>query len=103
MDGKTGTRTRYIPILAAAIVLLSMAALCEGVNSAVRGLAQRYGLQVIDLEKWSETALQPRDLYFFDSVHLHEEGQVLIGEYMAHELVPVLSEDPSLRDRRVGR
>ena len=54
-------------------------------------MAQHSGLQVIDLEKWSAVALQPRDKYFFDSVHLYEEGQAMIGMEIAAELAPTFS------------
>ena len=58
----------------------------ERYNQALREIALENQLQVIDLEVWSRTALQPRDEYFFDSVHLNEEGLALIGSYMAAEL-----------------
>lgn len=60
-----------------------LARMAERYNAALRELAERNGLQVIDLEKWARTALQPREGFFFDSVHLYDKGQVMIGEYMA--------------------
>jgi len=67
-----------------------LAKMSEQYNIALRGLAERRGLQIIDLEIWSKTALQPRDTYFFDSVHLYAKGQDKIGVYMASELVSAL-------------
>jgi len=48
-------------------------------------------VSLIDLERWSETALQPRDAYFVDSVHLTEVGEEKIGKYMAQELMLTLA------------
>jgi lysophospholipase L1-like esterase len=72
-----------------------LAKMAEEYNAALRRLAQRGGLQLVDLAKWSDTALQPRDAYFFDSVHLYEEGQQMIGKYLAQQLVPLLAEHSS--------
>jgi hypothetical protein len=69
-----------------------LAKMSEQYNIALRNLAAQRGLLVIDLEQWSKTALQPRDQYFFDSVHLYEEGQAMIGLYMAQELSPLLTQ-----------
>jgi lysophospholipase L1-like esterase len=70
-----------------------VARMTEQYNIALRELAEQYGLQVIDLEEWSKTALQPRDTYFYDSVHPYEEGQELIGVYMAEQLFPFLKKE----------
>lgn len=67
-----------------------LAKLTEQYNASLRQLATRYGLQVIDLERWSNTALVPRDSYFLDSMHLYEEGQEKIGVYMADEILDVV-------------
>lgn len=67
-----------------------LAKLSEQYNIALRKMAVQYGLTVIDLEKWGDKTFQPRDEYFFDSVHLYEEKQELIGVYMANELLPIL-------------
>jgi lysophospholipase L1-like esterase len=72
-----------------------LAKITERYNIALRELAKRRGLEVIDLEEWSRVALQPRDRYFFDSVHLYEEGQQRIGQYMAAQLLPILSNGES--------
>ena len=63
-------------------------------NRELRDLAQRYHLYGVDLEEWSKTALRPRDSYFFDSVHLYEEGQVLLGQFLAEQLLPLLPSHP---------
>ncbi|MGA8761303.1 MAG: GDSL-type esterase/lipase family protein [Candidatus Sulfotelmatobacter sp.] len=68
-----------------------VARMAERYNVALRDLGQQDGVQVIDLEKWSAVALQPRDKYFFDSVHLYEEGQAMIGKEIAAELAPTLN------------
>lgn len=62
------------------------AKLTERYNEALRQLALKRGLKVIDLEAWSKFTLQPRDAYFYDSVHLTDAGTVLVGIYMAGEL-----------------
>ncbi|MFH0798870.1 MAG: SGNH/GDSL hydrolase family protein [Pseudomonadota bacterium] len=62
----------------------------EQYNIDIRKLAQEDGLAVVDLERWSRTALVPRDAYFGDSVHLDDRGQEMIGEYMAEEISPLL-------------
>ena len=67
-----------------------LAKLTEQYNVSLRQLAARYGLQVIDLEQWSKTALVPRDSYFVDSIHLYEEGQEKIGNYAASEIFNAL-------------
>jgi len=55
-------------------------------NIALRKLAKKEKLLVIDLEKWSKTAFRPRDAYFLDSVHLNIEGYKMVGIYLAEEL-----------------
>ncbi|NQU57973.1 MAG: SGNH/GDSL hydrolase family protein [Rhodospirillales bacterium] len=63
-----------------------LAKLTERYNAALRILAAKRGLAVIDLEKWSASVLQPREAYFSDSVHLTAQGLDLIGAYMATRL-----------------
>ena len=63
-----------------------LAKLSTEYNERLRELARRLGVELIDLEEWSRTALRPRDKYFFDSVHLYEEGQQKIGEFLAERL-----------------
>jgi hypothetical protein len=42
--------------------------------------------------------LKSRDQFFLDSVHLSEEGQALIGQYLAKQLLPLVrSEKQSTR------
>ena len=67
------------------------AKMTEGYNAALRRLAERDDVQVIDLESWSRSALTPRDRYFADTVHLHEDGQELLGAYLAEQLAPALT------------
>lgn len=57
-------------------------------NECLRALARARGLQVIDLDAWGRKALEPRADWFFDSVHLYEEGQRLIGARLAAALAP---------------
>ncbi|MGH6660974.1 MAG: SGNH/GDSL hydrolase family protein, partial [Rhodospirillales bacterium] len=63
-----------------------LAALTGRYNAALRDLARRRGLDMIDLEQWSVDALRPRDAYFLDSVHLTARGLELIGAFMAERL-----------------
>lgn len=70
-----------------------LAKMTEQYNNALRNIANHYRLQVIDLERWSKNYLVPRDAYFYDSVHLTEKGQEMIGVYMARELLSLISED----------
>jgi lysophospholipase L1-like esterase len=60
-------------------------------NMRLRRLAKNQGLLVIDLEEWSRDSLKPRDKFFFDSVHLYEEGQERIGRYLAQQLLPIVN------------
>ena len=69
-----------------------LARMCERLNIALREMAERKSLQIIDLDKWARTALRPSDRYFFDSVHMYEEGQEMIGIYIANELLKVFTE-----------
>ncbi|MGH9197055.1 MAG: SGNH/GDSL hydrolase family protein, partial [Acidimicrobiia bacterium] len=62
-------------------------------NVALRQLARRHEVTLIDLDQWSRRALHPRDRYFFDSVHLYEEGQELIGAHLAEQLLPLLPKE----------
>ncbi|MFQ5585210.1 MAG: SGNH/GDSL hydrolase family protein [Thermodesulfobacteriota bacterium] len=76
-----------------------IAKMSEEYNKGLRRLAQKYNLRVIDLDEWSRDALNPRDAYFSDSVHLYEEGQEMIGKYMARELLPLLPEGNKIGHR----
>ena len=63
-----------------------LAKLTERYNIALRVLAKRRDLGLIDLEKWSVQALRPREDFFLDSVHLTGSGLDMIGNYMADQL-----------------
>ena len=63
-----------------------LAKLTERYNAALRALAARRGLGIIDLEKWSVGAFQPREAFFLDSVHLTARGLEMIGSFMAGQL-----------------
>jgi len=63
-----------------------LAKLTERYNEALKRLAQDKGVDVVDMALWSETALQPKEKYFSDSVHMTSGGMELIGEYLAKEL-----------------
>ena len=65
-----------------------LARMVERYDECLRDLGRSRGLQVIDLETWSRTALVPRADHFFDSVHLYEESQGLVGARIAEELLP---------------
>lgn len=68
-----------------------LARMADRYNTQLRALARREGLQVIDLDAWSRTALVPRDAYFANAVHLDERAQELAGRYMSEALAPTLS------------
>jgi len=59
-------------------------------NQALRDLAKRRGLILIDLEKWSGRALRPRDTFFTDSVHLTAEGLEKIGTEIAEQITETI-------------
>jgi hypothetical protein len=63
-------------------------------NAELRALASRQGLQVIDLDIWSRTALTPRDDHFVNAVHLDEASQAMAGRYIAAELLSTLNPEP---------
>jgi lysophospholipase L1-like esterase len=65
-----------------------LARMAERYNDSLREIGRARGLQVIDLDAWGRKALEPRADCFFDSVHLYEEGQGLIGSRLALALVP---------------
>jgi lysophospholipase L1-like esterase len=65
-----------------------LAQMARAYNDSLRSLAARQGLLLIDLDRWSRRALEPREAHFFDSVHLYEESQALIGEEIARQLTP---------------
>jgi len=59
-------------------------------NQALRELARAQRVSVIDLDRWSREAFPDPEHWCFVSVHLKAEGQVRVGEYLAHELIPIL-------------
>jgi len=63
-----------------------LARMAERYNECLRALARARGLELIDLDAWGRKALEPRADRFFDSVHLYEEGQRLIGAHIATAL-----------------
>jgi lysophospholipase L1-like esterase len=70
-----------------AFVLAQMAA---NYNQALREMAIKAGIPLMDLDRWSRGAFPDPENWFFDSVHLKAAGQVRIGEHLARELLPVL-------------
>lgn len=69
---------------------LVFARLTEEYNQAVRELARAAGFTLVDLNAWARQNLRPTDEYFLDSLHLTEEGQQKIGQYMAEQIAPLL-------------
>jgi len=67
-----------------------LAKLSARLNELLRQLAREESADLIDVDGWSQTALQPRERYFFDSVHLTDEGQAMLGRYIADHLPMVL-------------
>lgn len=63
-----------------------LAKLTERYNIALRALAKRRDLGLVDLEEWSVQALRPREAFFSDSVHLTPRGLDMIGAFMADKL-----------------
>lgn len=64
-----------------------LARLTERANEALRATARRRGWLLVDVARWSESAMIPRHEWFFDSVHLHERGQAAIGRFVAGEIL----------------
>lgn len=67
-----------------------LATLSARLNDLLRQLARDESADLIDLDVWSRTALEPRERYFFDSVHLTDEGQTMLGRYIADHFPKVL-------------
>jgi len=65
-------------------------AMTEQYNEALRQIASKRKLILIDLERWSASALQPRHKYFSDAVHLNKEGLLEISSFMAKKLLPAI-------------
>ena len=63
-----------------------LAKLTERFNFALRALAARRHLGLVDLDKWSILTLRPREAFFSDSVHLTQRGLEMIGVFMADQL-----------------
>jgi lysophospholipase L1-like esterase len=68
-----------------------LAKLTSRLNELLRQMAREESADVIDLELWSRTALNPRERYFFDSVHLTDEGQEMLGRYLASQFPKFLA------------
>ena len=80
-----------------------LAKVTQRYNDALRKLAARNKLALIDLEDWANRTLKPRDAYFVDSVHLTDEGQQMIGNYVASKLLewfPNLLSVEGMKERR---
>ncbi len=63
-----------------------LAKLTERYNVALKTLAERREVDIIDLDKWSWEALRPRESFFYDSVHLTAPGLERIGAYLAEQI-----------------
>lgn len=70
--------------------LYLFAAQTRDYNRALRELAGRQQIPLIDLEKWGETALTPGIRYYSDSIHLNDLGNEKLGIYLAGELEKIL-------------
>src|SRR5262249_11001071 len=77
-----------------------LATLAARYNEVLRELARTEPLVLIDLDAWSREALEPREHYFFDSVHLTDEGQAMLGRYLAARLHDVLAGHPATVSRQ---
>jgi len=67
-----------------------LAAKLRDYNQALRELAAKENIPLVDVEAWSKTALRPRSRYFMDSVHLNDLGAEKLGIYLAGELEKIL-------------
>jgi hypothetical protein len=63
-----------------------LAAMAERYNDALRHMAAKHDLELADLDGWARRELVPPERFFFDSVHLWEEGQAKVGAYLAATL-----------------
>lgn len=68
-----------------------LAKLTARYNETLREMARNGSAELIDLDQWSRTTLQPRERYFFDSVHLTDEGQAMLGRYLADRLQSLIT------------
>ena len=67
-----------------------LAKLASRLNDLLRDLARAQSIDLIDVDTWSRATLVPREQYFFDSVHLTDEGQAMLGHYVADRLAPLV-------------
>jgi lysophospholipase L1-like esterase len=63
-----------------------LARMAERYNTALRELARRRGLDLVDLDRWSSRELRPPEEHFVDSVHLDERSQERAGIVLADAL-----------------
>ena len=71
----------------------------EEYNVALRQLAVQEGLLARRSGGVGPEGPRARDRFFFDSVHVYEEGQEMIGRYLATQILPLLPAAP----RRAAR
>jgi lysophospholipase L1-like esterase len=69
-----------------------LAAMAARYNDALRELADRQGLKLVDLERWARDTLQQPESHFVDSIHLDEPAQRAAGVWIAGALEPLLAE-----------
>lgn len=67
-----------------------LAAKIRDYNQALRELAKEEKIPLLDAEAWSKTALNPREAYFIDSVHLNDLGSEKLGIFLAGQIAPYL-------------
>jgi lysophospholipase L1-like esterase len=60
-----------------------LAKLAERYNVALKSLAKKKKVDLLDLAQWSMDSLQPRETFFLDSVHFTVWGLERVGVYMA--------------------
>jgi lysophospholipase L1-like esterase len=68
-----------------------LAKLTARYNDTLREMARNGSAELIDLDQWSRVTLRPRERYFFDSVHLTDEGQTMLGRYLADRLQSLIT------------
>ena len=64
-------------------------------NQALRELAAKKQIPLLDLETWSLQALTPRRDYFLDSIHLNARGLQKLADFLASSLPPLLKSPPT--------
>lgn len=63
-----------------------LASMTHQFNEQIRQLARDHEIEMIDLEQWGAENLNPREMFFEDSVHLNRSGLRRLGEFIARSI-----------------